>query len=427
MRKQCIQNFVIFAMVSLLVTACTATVPASWKSVGNEMEKVVDSETGRTVVYLTGGKSIDTQFHFHCGTWGEINGRTYLFFSSSRKRPAEAGETLPGERQIMAADVKTGDLYYLATIPRDGPANLAQISVRPYYASYNDRAKTIFFFDKPRNKIYAYNCLTGEQKLMLTLPKGATSRELDEIVDEQMIRLIYPYTIRTNDGQLGYISVADFDRELNLITNRVVVSCPTDAALNHVEINLQNKNLFFYKHHRNQQPNGRYVQSQVCIKDLSKPDTEDAIVNPDGQAMDHMIWSASGLYIYWDDNAGNLMRYDRQTGVTEKVGDGSNIHNYLSTDETRWVYDLRKDPPYFSQSFDGMKIENWRGSIWIHNLQTNQSIKYANMIWGSPHPRHPHAVFSPDNKMISFVTGVDSENSRIAMMLVNENKPGEIE
>lgn len=426
MKQQNILNIVVFLVGSLLVTACSATVPASWIPAGNEMEKVVDVETGRTVVYLTGGDSIDTQFHYHGETWGEINGRTYLFFASSRERPAEAGKTRPGERQIMAVDVETGDLYYLTTVPNEGPGGLAQINVRPYYSTYSAEAKTIFFFNKKRNEIYGYNCLTGEQKKMLDLPEGAVSRELDDAVDKQRIRLIYPYTIRTKTGQLGYIVVSDFDRDLNLIATRVVANCPEDEALNHVEINPQNHDLFFYKHHRSQQPTGRFILSPVCIKDLSKPDSSDVIVNPDGRTIDHMIWSASGVYTYWDDNAGNLMRYSRQTGITEKVGDGINIHNYLSSDETLWVYDLRKDPPYFSQPFDGMTVKCWRGSIWIHNMAANNSAKYANIIWGDPHPRHPHAVFSPDNRRISFVTGMDNENSRIAMMLVDENRPEEI-
>jgi hypothetical protein len=420
MKKKNILKGTVLAVGSVLLAGCIATVPASWIPAGNEMEKVVDAETGRTVVYMTAGNSIDTQFHYHGGTWGEINGRIYLFFSSSRQRPAEAGETRPGERQIMAADVETGDLYYLTTIPNDGTGSLAHINVRPYHSSYNDETKTIFFFNKKRNAIYGYNCLTGERKKMLELPAGAVSRELDDMVDEQMIRLIYPYTIRTKDGQLGYIAASDFDRELNLITNRVVVSCPTDAALNHVEINPQNKNLFFYKYHHNQQPDGRYALSQVCIKDLSKPDTEDVIVNPSGQTMDHMIWGASGKYVYWDDNAGNLMRYDYLTGKIEKVGDGSNIHNYLSSDEKLWVYDLRKDPPYFSKPFDGMTVKCWKGAIWIHDMAANTSTQYANIIWGDPHPRHPHAVFSPDDQMISFVTGQDNENSRVAVMQVGE-------
>lgn len=415
-----IRNLILLAGGSFLLSACTDSVSAAWIPAGNEMEKVVDAETGRTVTYLTDGNSIDTHFHYHCGTWGEINGRAYLFFASSRERPAAAGETMPGERQIMAADVKTGDLYYLTTIPNDGPGNLAQITFRPYFASYNDTSKTIFFFDKARNSIYGYNCLTGEQKRMLTLPKGAVSRELDDFADKQTVRLIYPYTTRTAEGNTGAVAVSDFDRNLNLITNRIVMTCSAKEALNHVEINPQNKDLFFYKHHQDQQSDGRYSLSAVCIKNLAEPDAADAVVNPDGKTLDHMIWSASGAHIYWDDNAGNLMRYTCRSSITEKVGDGPNIHNYLSSDEKLWVYDLRTDPPCFSQPFDGMTVKCWKGSIWIHDMAANTSAKYANIIWGDPHPRHPHAVFSHDDSMISFVTGVDNENSRVAVMSVTE-------
>lgn len=39
------------------------SVPAAWIPAGNEMERIVNAETGRTVRYLTSGRSIDTIFH----------------------------------------------------------------------------------------------------------------------------------------------------------------------------------------------------------------------------------------------------------------------------------------------------------------------------------------------------------------------------
>ncbi len=93
----------------------------------------------------------------------------------------------------MAVDVKSGDLYYLTTIENKKGGNVNYISFRPYYALYNDVAKTIFFLNINRAKVYAYNILTGKQKLILTLPKGAISRESDDFVVKnvrQMKRLI---------------------------------------------------------------------------------------------------------------------------------------------------------------------------------------------------------------------------------------------
>ena len=407
----------------LSVAGCESRgVPTAWIPVGNENEEVVDAETGRTVVYLTAGESLDTHFHFHGGTWGTINGTTYLFFSSSRERPAEAGETVPGERQIMAANVVTGDLYYLTTIPNENPESSSQWSFRPYSASYNDTAKTIFFWDKQRHKIFGYNALTGEQKLMLTLPPGAVSRELDDFVDQDSVRLIYPYTIRREAGNSGYIAVSDFDRSLNLVTNRIVLRCPTNEALNHVEINPADKEVFFYKRHHKKKPDGRFGWASLYIKNMADPTADDFFVNSTNQTTDHMIWGESGKHLYWDNNKGNLWRLDYPACTMKIVGSGGNIHNMLSADERLWVYDLRKDPPYFTKMIDGFKIENWRGSIWIHDMASNTSEKQANIIWGSPHPKHPHAVFSQNGQWISFVTGMDNENSRVAIMRVDEKK-----
>jgi len=409
----------------LLAAGCAVEqkVPSAWISVGNEMEQVVDPETGKTVVYLTAGKSLDTHFHFHNGTWGTINGTTYLFFSSSRKRPVAAGKTVPGERQIMAANVEIGDLYYLTTIPNKNPESSSQWSFRPYYASYNDIAKTIFFWDKQRRRVFGYNCLTGEQKQMLTLPPGAVSRELDDFVDADSVRLIYPYTIRGKSGKnSGYIAVSDFDHSLNLLSTRIVLRCPTNEALNHVEINPANKEVFFYKRHHEKRPNGSFGWASLYIKNLADPDSEDFFVNSTNQTIDHMVWGESGKHIYWDNNAGDLWCLDYPSCKMQIIGTGGNIHNQLSPEEKLWVYDLRKPPPYFREEIDGFKIESWKGSIWIHDMDSNTSAKYANIIWGSPHPKHPHARFSPDGTIISFTTGMDNENSRVAIMRVAEEQ-----
>jgi len=403
--------------VFFLVSGCMAA-PSSWIKVGNELEDIIDPETGRTVRYLTAGKSMDTHFHYHNISWATINGKTYLFFSSSRKRPEAAGKSLPNEKQIMAVDLESGDLFYLTTIQNKNSKNASCLSFRPYYASYNDTAKTIFFLNKNRTKIYAYNILNGKQKLILTLPRGAISREFDDFVDEKFVRLIYPYTIADGNKSLGYIAVTDFDRDLNLIKNYVVKKCPTNEALNHVEIHPKNKNLFFYKHHKNQKPNGRYANAVLCVKDLSNPSAKDIAINPK-RVIDHMIWGKKNDYIYWDDNEGSRWRFDWKTKKDKIIAKGTGIHNQLSSDENLWVSDYRKGAPYFNRKLDNFNLENWIGDIRIYNMKTKKTEKYANIIWGSPHPRHTHARFSPDDSMISFVTGTDDGYSRIAVMRVS--------
>ncbi len=192
--KNYFNKSIVFLFAALfIISGCAAVPPSSWIKVGNELEDVMDPETGRTVRYLTSGKYMDLHFHYHNISWATVNGTKYLFFSSSRKRPKSVGKSLPGEKQIMAVDVKSGDLYYLTTIENKKGGNVNYISFRPYYALYNDVAKTIFFLNINRAKVYAYNILTGKQKLILTLPKGAISRESDDFVVKnvrQMKRLI---------------------------------------------------------------------------------------------------------------------------------------------------------------------------------------------------------------------------------------------
>lgn len=393
----------------------SSSAPSSWIFVGNETEEVVDSETGRTVVYFTKGESLDTHFHYHGGSWGTIDGETYLFFSSSRERPLAAGETRYGERQIMAANVETGDLYYLTSIPN--PLEGRIYYHRPYQATYNEDLKTVFFWGLQRNKLYAYNCITGVKTLLVTLSSNQSSRLLDDFVDENSVRLVYPFSdVGTNRE---YIEVADFDRHLNPISRTVVRTSPAGDDLNHVEINPANKDVFFYKHHQ-----GLGTESYLAILKVADLGSkhDDILVNPNEiPYVDHMVWGKSGDAIYWDDNAGNLWRFNGAAQTNEIVGSETPIHNQLSSDEKLWVYDFRDEYyPCFSQPFESITLENWHGSIWIHGVESDTSEKYANIIWGSPHPRHPHAIFSTDDTMISFVTGMDNENSRIAIMRVEE-------
>ncbi len=389
--------------------------PASWVFAGNEKEEVEDAETGRTVVYLTAGDSLDTHFHYHNGSWGTINGATYLFFSSSRERPQVAGATLSGERQLMAANAETGDLYYLASIPNPLVGRIYYH--RPYQATYNENLKTIFFWGLRRHQLYAYNCITGIRTLLVTLPSTHDSRLLDDFVDATSVRLIYPVSDRANEFE--YIEVADFDRNLNPLSRTVVRTAPVGDALNHVGIKPGDKEVFFYKHH--QSINTLSYQAILKVADLRVPQGDidhDVVVNPNETPyVDHMIWGKSGPSIYWDDNAGNLWRFDESAQTNGIVGGASPIHNQLSSDEQLWVYDRRRVAPYFSQPFENITLESWEGSIRIHDMQSNISEKYANIIWASPHPRHPHAQFSPDDSMISFVTGsMDNTNSRVAIM-----------
>lgn len=389
--------------------------PSTWIPVGNEKEKVVDSQSGRTIRYLTQGDFIDTHFHYHNISWGEIGGRDYLFFSSSRNRPAEAGETVNGERQIMAADVETGDLYYLTTIMNDG-GSVSHLTTRPYFATYNDATQTIFFFDKKRTNIYAYNCLTGEQNHLLSLPAGAVSREMDDFADDQVIRLMWAYSLSGQD----YIALADFDHDLSLTASATLRQSGTNEALNHVGISPADKNMFFYKHHHDRQPDGSYATEDLCLVNLNSPQ-DTTIVNSQGEKVDHMVWGKSGDLIYWDDNQGHICCHAVGVSGISIIGSFGSIHNQLSSDENRWVCDTRSIP-IATNMVGNVSTVNWNGKIKIYDFDTEQLTVYADIIWGEPHPRHPHAVFSPDDSMISFVAGaaVSNGNTRVAVMQVDE-------
>ena len=201
----------------------------------------------------------------------------------------------------MAADAKSGDLYYLTTIPSDGTSFLSHMTVRSYNATYDDRSKSIFFWSKNRTTAYAYNCLTGVQKELFVLPDQGTSRELYSWSDDQMIRLIYTYSIPDNSGvnpaysRSEYLAIADLDYNFNVLTNWVVKSTPVGGALNHPEINPKNKDLFFYQLKSGPMVNKKHKQIDFLLHDLVSG--TDTVIMPDRGRVDHQIWGMSGDFI----------------------------------------------------------------------------------------------------------------------------------
>ncbi|MBU3666516.1 MAG: hypothetical protein FGM15_11670 [Chthoniobacterales bacterium] len=420
MRRRALPKAVALVALCTLAgcTRPTPTVPAAWIPAGNEMEDVVDAETGRTVRYLTKGGSMDTIFHYHNTTWGEILGRKYVFFESSRDRPRGAGATVPGERQVMAADVETGDLYYLTTIEYGGNGGADQwfpqvTTPVQYYAFYNDKAKAVFFYDKSRTRLFAFNCLTGEKKLLRTMPAGAIPRELSHHADERGIRLIYPYLL----GGKHYIEVLDLDRNFDVTGSSIVRDSPPDEAINHISIRPGDRDSFLY----NRVYGSALTDRQNLVADLRTGGGD--VEFSKGRIVDHPVWGRLGKSLYWDNNEGWLCRYTPDTGKEERLVKVAQIpvHNQISGDEKLWVYDTRSDE-VFRGSLPGcsVPVENWRGAIWVCHLATGATEKYADILWAHPQPRHPHPQFSPDDKHISFVTGAGEKdaNTRIAVMKV---------
>lgn len=413
--------------------AASNPVPAHWIAMGREWEEVVDPETGRTIRYLTSGRELESIQHYHNGTFGFINGVHYLFVESARARPAGAtGQATPSEKQLLAINIESGAIYYLTSIPNPPNGEKTQWGQRQYHSAFFTPWHAFIYFDKDFRALHAYDALTGKTAPMLALPNGlnARARQLSlALTPQNRVRVLYGYSVnplgdrRTQD----VVCFADFNRDFSLHEQRIVRESKIDEAYNHYELRPGDPDWMICIHHYGQatrKTHSPYSDHYTQIVNLRDPATPRVVVNPDNVTVDHQIWSPSGRVMYWDDNQGNLMSIDFETLEKKVIGKAPAIHNHVSPDERLWVYDVRDKAAYERFPVDnGRKAENWRGSIWVYDLTTHANTKYANIVWGDPHPRHPHAQFSTDGKWISFVTGVDgSVNSRIAIMRVDATR-----
>jgi hypothetical protein len=399
-------------------------VPAHWIHIGNEMEDTVADATGRPLRYITAGNEVETHFHYHNTSWGWIQGQEYLFIESCRQRPPAAGTGRPGERQILAANAGTGDMYYITTIPNDNPANSSQWESRQYRCDYFKPWNELLFLDKSLRKIWAHNCISGKQKVIFELPPKTTSRQFAAAeLKNGGIRFAYSYSEPVPGGRqiMDIIAYSDFDRDFNPVETKIVRRSKPGEAYDHVNMRPGDPDCIFYYHHFGGiQERGGFAFDMIRVLNLTDPDNTEFTLNPDNSTADHHTWSASGRYIHWDDNRGTMFRYDVDKRTVEVIGKSGCIHNRTSPDETLWAYDIRAQMPYEKFKADnGVTIENWWGEMFIYDIPNKRHVKLADIVWASPHPRHPHVHFSPDGTRISFVVGVDkSINTRIAIMRV---------
>lgn len=407
------------------------SVPAHWIYLGNEQELVTDAETGRTIRYLTNGQALESIQHYHNGTFGFINGEYYVFVESARPRPPEAsGIALPGEKQLLAINAQTGDIYYLTSIPNPPGGEVSYWSFRQYHSAFFEPWDIFVYFDKDFRALYAYDALTAKTTHLLTLPAegDARGRQISlGLTSDGRMRVLYGYSVNPlGDGRTkDYVYYTDFDRGLVLGEQHLVRESEIDEAYNHYELRPGDPDWLFLIHHygkATKKTHSPYSHHITQILNIKEPQVPRVIVNPDNVTCDHQIWGRSGQAMYWDDNRGNMMRIDFDTLERRLVGRAGTIHNHLSPDENLWVYDRRDKTVDESWKADnGRTVSNRKGTIWIYDLRSKEHTKYANIVWGDPHPRHPHTQFSTDGKFIAFVTGADgSTHSRIAVMEVKD-------
>lgn len=102
-----------------------AQISTLFQNIGFERQSVIDVLTGTEIVYLTSGQYAETLPD--CGHYCYAENGQYIIFESDRPKPA--GGSLPGEKQLLAANIATGNIYWLCSILTENTGSYGQYHV----------------------------------------------------------------------------------------------------------------------------------------------------------------------------------------------------------------------------------------------------------------------------------------------------------
>ena len=431
-------------LVLLSLVLCTdgarAQLAGHFPVIGNERHVVTDRVSGREVIFLTDGKYINSTQYPHNRGWLE-NDR-YVMFESTRPRPA--GKPATGdnsdyrhvERQLLAADVETGDIYWLATIEvedtaRYGRHHLAMST--QYHADYAPATHSVVYYDMTGHNLYMLSLTTGERRHVLHVPDG-TIGDPPTICDDGtrvMIYIAYPDPARSPLFG-GRTTIAAY-LDINPATNEAVgplhpvyswthrrypIAGNPDNDINicHAVINPANKDEFSFCHGYNGYSDGSidcvrtwYGRTDGSVIRMANP-------TPKGHIFTHEIWGPKGRLIYYVDivNSGGISAVDPRTGEVTKLIENVMprcLHISLSGDEKRIVFDTQRATP-MDENLNHLE------DVVLFDVATGKTRVLAHQMEGRDHPRQMHPSLNRKGDKVHF-TVADGPNSKVAVVRID--------
>lgn len=370
-----------------------------------------------------------------CASWRK--GGREVFFESDRARPD--GTRVRGERQLMMANVETGEVTHLAT--------LAVESVEAYGAFHVSASSQYHTDYAPEVDLLLYYDMSGHR--MYTLRPGGTPVQIlhetnGRIGDPPAIardgsRVLY-YTILPGPTESRYftgLSSAIFTLDLDPHTGaaagapRLVYAYPWHKAppregpadfasligCDHVQFCPTDPRRIMYAHEGGYPRNGEPENTRIwCMNDDGSNNRAMAPAEEQGSYYTHEVYGPGGRFIYtvW---GGSVARIEVETGRFECIYRGRPplraCHIAVSPDE-RWVA---------ADMLGGFGLDhagNGIGGLFLIEAATGKATFLAAFPAGGGHPRHVHPNFSPDGIRVGFTLAQGRACSQIAWVDVSD-------
>jgi Tol biopolymer transport system component len=425
---------ILYALISLFASCLFAAIADKFYYVGNEKTVITDPQTGRQIIYLTRTDCMNTSFYPHNRGWAEDN--NYLLFESDRPRPNGEPSTGDGsdyrhiERQLMAVNVNTGDVYWLAPLEAEDTsqygANHVPMSSQ-FHADYAPQTNMILYNDMTGHRLYTLNLNTGENKMIWRM-EGGTLGDPTSISWDGQTAAVYTASPKPSDSMFfDGRTTSLFKLNINPQTGELLgepvliysyanrVDHTNDGSINlsHAIVDPMEPSRMMFSHGYVGGGDGSVQKNRIWYAELDGSRVSSLVTTPAGYADTHELWGFKAKYAYFVRIVGaqrSLQQVDVATGELETIFSSSSLkitHMSVDASETLFTFDT------FDTVIDSY---NRQSTVHLYNKQTDTLTKLASLPTGINHPRHSHPVLSPDGSKVAFVAATGNDDSAVALI-----------
>ncbi len=433
------QKYITYSIL-ILAVCVQAKLADHFPKIGNERHTVQDEVSGKEVIFLTDGKYINSTQYPHNKAWLEND--KYVMFESVRPRPdgsastGNASDYRNVERQLLAADVETGDIYWLASLEVEDVAKYGKYHLAmstQYHTDYAPATNSVVYYDMTGHNLYMLSLNTGERKLVLNIPDG-TIGDPPSITDDGTRVAIYvaypgPDAGMIFSGRTTAVMYFDIDPATNDMVGALKSvytwahkKCPIPSNPNntinvcHAVVNPANRDEISFCHGYGGYSDGSIDMARIWYAKADGSEVRMAAPTPAGHIHTHEIWGPKGRLMYFVDikGTGGISAVDPRTGKVKKLLEGTNprcLHISVSGDERRFVFDTQCTDPVDENL-------NHLENVMLFDVVTGQTKVLARQVEGRDHPRQMHPLITRKGDKVCFTVG-DGPNSKVAVVNID--------